>query len=69
MVPQTEEADAGKNWVADKKGHLYNPDRDASFKSGDETIGLDLSITAADLAPASQAGSTKKYQFLSGSYF
>jgi YidC/Oxa1 family membrane protein insertase len=64
MVPQTEEADAGKNWVADKKGHLYNPDRDASFKSGDETIGLDLSITAADLAPASQAGSTKKYQFL-----
>ncbi|MHC4842552.1 MAG: YidC/Oxa1 family insertase periplasmic-domain containing protein [Planctomycetota bacterium] len=64
LVPQGENTGPAKNWVSDKTGRFYNPDRDADSKSGDETIGLDFSIATAHLAPAGQAGSSKEYKFL-----
>ena len=49
--------------MADKTGQFYNPDGDERGDSGDETIGVDLKIAATKLAAASQANSTKTYNF------
>jgi YidC/Oxa1 family membrane protein insertase len=64
LVPQVENADSAKTWVADKKGRFYNPDRDVNRKTGDETLGLDLDIATIELAPEPLTGSSKEYKFL-----
>jgi len=51
------------DWVADKTGRFYNPDADTRADTGDETIGLDLKIAPATLAPAGQANNSKTYNF------
>jgi YidC/Oxa1 family membrane protein insertase len=58
--------DEGKNycdWLADKTGHLYNPDGDIKANSGDEMFGVDMKIAPAALAAIGQAGSSKTYKF------
>ncbi len=60
VVPLT---DGGKDWVADKTGRFYNPDRDAKADSGDEVLGLDLAIASNTLAATGQAGSSRTYNF------
>jgi len=62
LVPGDDESASG--WVADKRGRFYNPDRDAKADTGDETLGLDLSIAEATLAPSGQMSSSKTYHFL-----
>jgi len=60
------EPDEGKDycdWIADKTGAFYNPDGDERANTGDETVGLDLKISANKLAKVDQAGSTKTYNF------
>ncbi|MHC4131720.1 MAG: YidC/Oxa1 family insertase periplasmic-domain containing protein [Planctomycetota bacterium] len=64
LVPQVENTDSAKTWVADKKGRFYNPDRDANRKTGDETLGLDLNIATIELAGSPLAGSSKEHNFL-----
>jgi len=51
------------NWIADRTARFYNPDKDARADSGDETIGVNLEIALAALAPAGQAGGEKTYAF------
>ena len=60
-VPQTGEDYA--NWIGDRLGRLYNPDADPKADNGDETIGVDLSTTSAELAPAGQANGSRTYNF------
>ncbi|TKJ39345.1 MAG: hypothetical protein CEE38_00985 [Planctomycetes bacterium B3_Pla] len=60
VVPLT---DGGKDWVADKTGRFYNPDRDTKADSGDETLGLDLAIASNTLTATGQAGSSRTYNF------
>jgi YidC/Oxa1 family membrane protein insertase len=51
------------DWVIDKTGSFYNPDRDSKASSGDETIGLNLAIASAKLKPRDEQGSSKTYNF------
>jgi YidC/Oxa1 family membrane protein insertase len=60
-VPQQGENYCG--WLSDETARFYNPDGDARADSGDETIGVNLEIALAALAPAGQAGSEKTYPF------
>ena len=56
--------EVGKNycdWVTNKTGRFYDPDGIAD--TGDETIGVDLKIAPATLAPEGQGDSTKTYSF------
>jgi YidC/Oxa1 family membrane protein insertase len=58
--------DEGKNycdWLADKTGHLYNPDGDSKANSGDEMLAVDMKIAPATLAAVGQADSSKTYKF------
>jgi YidC/Oxa1 family membrane protein insertase len=58
--------DDGKNycdWVTDRTGRLYNPDGDAKANSGDEMLGVDLSVVSSSLAAQDQANDSKKYSF------
>jgi len=58
--------DNGKNycdWVTDRTGRLYNPDGDAKASSGDEMLGVDLSVASSSLAASGQKNSTKTYSF------
>ncbi|MHC4119609.1 MAG: YidC/Oxa1 family insertase periplasmic-domain containing protein [Planctomycetota bacterium] len=55
--------DGDRPWISDKRGRLYNPDGDTKAKSGDETLGLDMSIASNILAATGQAGSSKTYKF------
>ena len=58
--------DEGKNycdWLADKTGHLYNPDGDTKANSGDEMFGVDMKIAPAILAAIGQTNSSKTYKF------
>jgi len=63
LVPIPDESEGFCDWMADKTGWFYNPDRDLRGDSGDETVGLDLKIASNILASAGQAGSTKQYNF------
>ncbi len=60
VVPVT---DDGKPWVSDRTGRFYNPDGDPGADSGDETLGLDLSIDSHTLAASGQEGSSRTYKF------
>jgi len=58
--------DNGKNycdWVTDRTGRLYNPDGDVKASSGDEMLGVDLSIASSSLAARDQANNSRTYSF------
>ena len=58
--------DANKNycdWIKDKTGRFYNPDRDRRGDTGDETVGIDLKIASYKLTAAGQPDSAKTYNF------
>jgi YidC/Oxa1 family membrane protein insertase len=63
VVPLPDEGKDYCDWVTDKRGQLYNPDRDHKADSGDEAIGLDLKIAPSTLAATGQANSSKTYNF------
>ncbi len=62
-VPVPEEGKTYCDWLADKTGHLYNPDGDIKSNSGDEMFGVDMKTAPAALAAAGQAGSSMTYKF------
>ena len=61
VVPVPDEGKEYCDWVTDKTGWFYNPDKDDKADSGDETIGLDLRTASSTLAPTGQADNTKTY--------
>ncbi len=63
LVPMPQTGEDYANWIAGRFGVLYNPDADQKADNGDETIGVDLSTTAAELAPAGQANGSRTYNF------
>ncbi len=63
LVPVPDEGKNFCDWMADKTGVFYNPDRDGRGDTGDETIGVDLKIAATTLASVGRAASTKTYNF------
>ena len=63
LVPQPNKGDNYCNWLADKAGRFYNPDRDAKANTGDETVGIDLKTATAVLAPAGEESSLLTYNF------
>lgn len=63
LVPQAEEGKSYCEWVTDKIGVLYNPDGDSKAISGDENLGVDLTIEARTLAAKGLAGSSNTYRF------
>ncbi len=63
VVPVPDANNTYCNWIAGKTGRLYNPDGDSKANNGDETVGLNLSIASATLAPAGQASSSRTYNF------
>jgi YidC/Oxa1 family membrane protein insertase len=58
LVPVPDEGKDFCNWVADKTGRFYNPDRD---RRGDETVGVDLRIAKTTLASKGRVGCKRKY--------
>jgi YidC/Oxa1 family membrane protein insertase len=58
LVPVPDEGIDFCNWVADKTGRFYNPDRD---RRGDETVGVDLRIAKTTLASKGRVGCKRKY--------
>jgi len=63
LVPVPDGDDTLCRWIKGRTGRLYNPDGDRKADSGDETVGVDLSIATAELAPQGQSGGTKTYNF------
>ncbi len=63
VVPVPDEGKEYCDWVTDKTGSFYNPDRDDKADSGNETVGLNLEIASNTLSPVGQAGSAKTYSF------
>jgi YidC/Oxa1 family membrane protein insertase len=63
LVPMPDEGKEFCDWVIDKTGSFYNPDKDSKANSGDETIGLNLTIASTELKPRNQQGSSKTYNF------
>jgi len=62
-VPLPDEGKDYCDWLADRRGHLYNPDGDIKANSGDEMFGVDLKIAPVTLAATGQADSSKTYNF------
>ncbi|MGD2094371.1 MAG: YidC/Oxa1 family insertase periplasmic-domain containing protein [Phycisphaerales bacterium] len=63
LVPLPDEGKEYCDWIMDKTGRIYNPDRDRKFNSGDETMGLGLATKINSLTAAGQAGNLKTYNF------
>ncbi len=63
VVPVPDANDTFCDWITGKTGRLYNPDRDEKANTGDETVGLDLSVASATLGPAGEANSSRTYNF------
>jgi len=63
LVPVPDANDAFCDWISGRTGRLYNPDGDKKADTGDETVGLDLSVASATLDPAGQADSSRTYNF------
>ncbi len=63
LVPMPYQGKDYCDWVIDKTGSFYNPDRDSKANSGDETVGLNLAIASAKLKPHDEQGSSKIYNF------
>jgi YidC/Oxa1 family membrane protein insertase len=65
LVPLPEQGKDSCDWLpeANRIGRFYNPDGDSRADSGDETIGVELKTTPANLAAAGQDQSTRTYKF------
>lgn len=61
--PVPDEGEDHCDWVAGGMGWFYNPDGDERGNSGDETLGLDLSIKPVTLGAKGQPDASKKYRF------
>jgi len=63
LVPVADDGKEFCDWAAENYGRFYNPDGDAKSNSGDETIGIDMRISAVTLAAAGTDTSSKNYRF------
>ncbi len=63
LVPVPDKGKDYCDWVSDKTGRFYNPDRDERGDTGDETVGVDLKIASNIFAPAGQDDCSKTYNF------
>ena len=63
LVPLPDEGKNYCDWIRDKTGTFYNPDRDQRADSGDETVSVDLKLLATKLSPVGQTNNTKTYNF------
>jgi len=63
VVPIPDTGQEYCNWLPGQTGSFFNPDGDTKANTGDETIGLNLSIAAEALEPAGQTDSAKTYDF------
>ncbi len=63
VVPVPEEGKDYCDWIADKTGQLYNPDRDSKADSGDETLGTNIKTVSSTLAAARGADDSRTYSF------
>ncbi len=63
LVPLPDEGKNYCDWISNKTGTFYNPDRDQRCDSGDETVSVDLKLSAAELSPAGQTNNAKTYNF------
>jgi len=51
------------DWLTNRTGVFYNPDRDDKADSGDETIGLGLKLASTTLGPVGEPNNIKTYGF------
>ena len=63
LVPLPDEGKDYCDWITDKSGRFYNPDGDVKADSGDEMLGMDLTVATSTLAATGQADSSKTYNF------
>ena len=65
LVPLPDQGKDSCDWLpeADRIGRFYNPDGDNRADSGDETIGVELRTSPANLAAVGQDQSTRTYKF------
>lgn len=63
VVPLPDDNKNYCDWVTKRTGQLYNPDQDSKINSGDEMLGMDLSVTSSTLAARDQANHSKTYSF------
>jgi YidC/Oxa1 family membrane protein insertase len=59
VVPLPDKGKSVCNWIVEKSGQFYNPDRDPKADTGDETLGLNFKIAPAIVA----AGASQQYNF------
>jgi YidC/Oxa1 family membrane protein insertase len=63
IVPLPDEGKQYCDWIADKTGHLYNPEGVNKTDTGDEMLAVNLKTASVALAAKDQPGSTKTYRF------
>jgi len=63
VVPLPDDNKNYCDWVTNRTGQLYNPDRDSKTNSGDEMLGVDLEVASSTLAARDQANDSKTYKF------
>ena len=63
LVPVPEPKAEYCDWVPGRFGKLYNLDGDRKGDTGDETVGVDLSVASTQLAAAGQPNSSRTYDF------
>ena len=63
LVPVPEGDEAYCDWAIGRFGTLYNPDGDKKADTGDETVGVDMSMASTQLTPAGQSNSSRTYDF------
>jgi len=63
LVPVPDEGKDYCDWITDKSGRFYNPDGDIKADTGDEMLGMDLTVATSALAATGQADSSKTYNF------
>jgi YidC/Oxa1 family membrane protein insertase len=63
VVPRPDEGKDYCDWITSKTGRFYNPDGDVKADTGDEMLGMDLTVATSTLAATGQADSSKTYNF------
>jgi YidC/Oxa1 family membrane protein insertase len=63
LVPRPDDGKDYCDWITSKTGRFYNPDGDVKADTGDEMLGLDLTVATSTLAATGQADSSKTYNF------
>jgi len=63
LVPLPDEGKDYCDWITGKSGRFYNPDGDVKADTGDEMLGMDLTVATSNLAATGQADSSKTYNF------